>query len=397
MSFGTPEYIYVTYGELVVQDMVELLLDSPFPNKAPIDTDTPWKLGIDHDYISMLKESFRFDIEWSWEELERKIVKFSNYMVHYEHEGDVLDLHYVHIKSRRGDGIPLILLHGWPGTFFDFYKVIEPLIDPPLPDLPSFDVVVPSLPGYFRSTLPRRDGWNLVDIARLFNGLMASVLGMFPDSCSLMHFNMFYVESPGFAVMPQSSDSQKKQAEDGESKFGYFAIQATKPFTIGLAIASSPLAMLTYIGEKIYGWSDPRLLDPGDHIMDTVTVALYYLSDCFATSVVMYNQNITLIRELGLPASEGHFLLKNKFGYSIFPYEIGRAPKEDIGSIWTTCVHQRSEIQTQITHKQALQTLTELIYGLLEHQRGGHFPAVDNPEAFVCDLRDFFGEHWSRA
>ncbi|EJD07879.1 alpha/beta-hydrolase [Fomitiporia mediterranea MF3/22] len=391
MAFDTPKRIEVKYDESEVQGVLALLKASPFPDKAPIDTDTPWKLGIDYDYLKMLKE--RFETEWSWKTLEKKIAKFENYTVHYEYKGDVLDLHYVHVKSQRSNAIPLILLHGWPGSFFDFHKVIEPLTNPPGPDLPAFDVVVPSLPGYFLSTLPRRDGWNLVDIARLFDGLMTSVLGyrkytgqggdwgsfiirimanMFPDSCSLVHFNMFYVESSSSSDISRLSESEKKYAERWNEKrattFGYLSLQTTKPFTIGSAIASSPLAILAYIGEKIYGWSDPDLIDPQD-LLDTV--ALYYLSGCFPTSVIMYNQSGTLLRKMFLPATEGHFLIKNKFGYSVFPYESARAAKVDV------------------------ETFGPLAY-IKEHESGGHFPALDSPEALVNDLREFFGEHWSR-
>lgn len=113
MAFSTPKRIEVKYDQVAVQNMLALLKASPFPTKAPIDADTPWKLGMDYEYLKKLKSIF--ENEWTWESLEQKISKFDNYLVHYEHEGDSLDLHYLHVKSPRNDAIPLILLHGWPG------------------------------------------------------------------------------------------------------------------------------------------------------------------------------------------------------------------------------------------------------------------------------------------
>lgn len=130
--------------------MLDLLKAAPFPDKAPIDTE-PWKLGIDYNYLKNLKT--HFETKWSWVSLEKRIAHYNNYIVHYENCGDSLDLHYVYARSVRSDAIPLLLLHGWPGmyiflvsillptlhrgTFFDFHKVVEPLINPPNAKLPA--------------------------------------------------------------------------------------------------------------------------------------------------------------------------------------------------------------------------------------------------------------------
>ncbi|KAL5498683.1 hypothetical protein ACEPAH_2038 [Sanghuangporus vaninii] len=392
MSFNVPERIDIKYDASQVQRMLSLLQAAPFPDRAPIDADTPWKLGIEYEYLKKLKTTFQ--TQWSWDTLEKKIAKFDSYIVHYESDGDILDLHYVHVKSPRADAIPLILLHGWPGTFFDFHKIIEPLTNPPSSSVPAFHVIVPSLPGYFLSTLPRRDGWGLVDTAKLFNGLMTSVLGyrqyvgqggdwgsyilrilgsLFPESVLLMHFNMFRTP-PAKNADPSSYTEIEKRVVARRQEFsatgtGYFEIQKTKPFTIGIAIASSPLAVLAYIGEKIYSWSDPERVEIQD-ILDTV--ALYILSGSFVTSVVIYNQGKE--RAEIVAGAEGKWALKNKFGFSAFPFEIGGAPKCDIVPYGPLVYYKVS----------------------IEHSNGGHFPALDNPTEFVSDLREFFGEHWVR-
>ena len=118
MSFGVPQYIQVTFSPAEIENMLNLSKAAPFPDKSPIDCSTPWKLGVDHQYLKNLKT--KFETEWSWETLEKKIAKYDNYLIHYENGADVLDLHYVHVKSSRSDAIPLMLLHGWPGTVTPF-------------------------------------------------------------------------------------------------------------------------------------------------------------------------------------------------------------------------------------------------------------------------------------
>ncbi|KAL5483596.1 hypothetical protein ACEPAI_8828 [Sanghuangporus weigelae] len=392
MMLSAPRRIDAAFSDTAVRGMLALLKASPFPEKAPIDSSHPWKLGIDYEYLKKLK--YIFETEWSWESLQKRILKFDHYLVHCERDGDGFDLHYIHAKSPRSDAIPLILLHGWPGTFFDFHRIIETLTNPEKPDLPAFHVVVPSLPGYFLSTLPRRSNMSIDHIAAILNELMTTVLGyknyvgqggdwgsmilrmmgsMFPDQLSLTHYNMFYTGVAPDNDLSRYSESEKKFlkrfSEVKDTEFGYLVIQTTKPFTIGFAIASSPLAILTYIGDKIYGWSDPELLNPLD-IIDTT--ALYYLSGSFATSVMMYYQSAVQLMDLAAPASEGKFLLKNKFGFSAFPYELGRAPRK------------------------VLETYGPLVY-LKEHSSGGHFPSLDSPKEFMTDLREFFGGHWESA
>ncbi|KAL5505055.1 hypothetical protein ACEPAH_7718 [Sanghuangporus vaninii] len=386
MAFGIPERIQVKYKNEAVQNMLSLLQDSPFPDKSPIDANAPWKLGMDVEYLKKLK--YMFLTEWSWSSLEKKIAQYDNFVVHYEHGGDALDLHFVHAKSPRSDAVPLMLLHGWPGTFFDFHKVVEPLTDPKDPETPAFHVVVPSLPGYILSTLPRRETWSLTDTAKVFNELMTSVLGYqkyvaqggdwgsmilrimastYPESVSLAHFNMFVSPIPPEFDKSTFSEHEKRMLKRTEETratgFGYFMLQSTKPFTVGYAVASSPLAALAYIGEKIYSWSDPDLVDPQD-ILDTV--ALYYLSGSFPTSVMIYYASTKEFPAFRLPASEGKFSLKNKFGFSAFPYELSCYPKV------------------------VLATYGPLVYHK-EHSSGGHFPALDCPNDYISDLREFVG------
>ena len=114
MTFGTPEFTHITYNDDTVEKMKLLCRLSALPEKAPISSAKPWEMGIEFSYLQSLRT--KFENEWSWKELEKKINKYENYMVRFKDGMDDLDLHFVHAKSPRKDAIPLILLHGWPGT-----------------------------------------------------------------------------------------------------------------------------------------------------------------------------------------------------------------------------------------------------------------------------------------
>jgi len=138
-----------------------------------------------------------------------------------------------------------------------------------------------------------------------------------------------------------------------------------QPSTIGYAIGASPLSLLAYIGEKIQGWSDPSTSDVDDLL---ATVAIYYLTDCFSTSVMIYNQSAKHRARLSTyEGSRGK--MKSTIGYSAFPFEIGGSPRSWIAR----CANL---VQYNI------------------HAKGGHFPALDNPDALVEDVRNLVSSHW---
>jgi len=168
---------------------------------------------------------------------------------------------------------------------------------------------------------------------------------LYSSQVPLLHFNMFHCP-PNPGVDPRAFTESERKALARREEFmktgsGYGEIQSTKvnlhlflpfpssslfdhpqtqPFTIGLALATSPLSLLAYIGEKMYAWSDPTTLDPAD-VLDTV--ALYYLSSCFATSVLIYNQSKQVVREeMALPRPDGErqdkWQVGSKIGFTLF-------------------------------------------------------------------------------
>lgn len=147
MSFSTPEVFNISekYDSTAVQRMLDLLRVSPLPEVSPLDAE-PWKFGTDLAWLKNLKN--KFETQWDWGTLEKKISRYDQFLVNYQEGSDELDLHYVHVKSPRSDAIPIILLHGWPGTFLDFYPIVNALTNPSSKDLPASVQV--------RSTVPKR-------------------------------------------------------------------------------------------------------------------------------------------------------------------------------------------------------------------------------------------------
>ncbi|KAF8578233.1 alpha/beta-hydrolase [Ramaria rubella] len=390
-----PIFLDIKFDINIATSLKTLLLSTDLPDEPPISRIPEWELGIHLPWLAQLKHMLEGK-DWRVDDLEHRINSWPNYIVRMkatEDEGDdeELDLHFMHVRSKHANAIPLLLLHGWPGTFWDFHKVIETLTNPP-DGQPAFHLVIPSLPGYFLSKHSRRYDWSLVDSACLIHRLMVVVLGysrycgqggdwgsyilraigsLYPFHAPVLHFNMFRCP-PVIGLDPETAftESEKKALERSRefqrTGRGYNEIQSTRPFTIGIALSTSPLALLAYIGEKFYAWSDPHTLDPAD-VLDTV--ALYYLSRCFATSVMIYHQSHQVRKEMTLPQNDGMWKVGSKIGFTLFPYEIGASPRVYIKAVGQLVFYKERSV-------------------------GGHFPALDNPEGLVEDLREFIGVNW---
>ena len=161
--------------------------DYELPEKE-IVPNAGWGYGVELDWVKSLKRAWLE--EYDWRKVEAEINRYflpapnlppyltsrpyswSNYKV--EIEG--VNLHFVHQRSSRPDAVPLLLVHGWPGSFYEFHNIIEPLTNPP-EGQPAFHVIIPSVPGFGFSSTPQKQGWNVTDTARILNTLATEVLG----------------------------------------------------------------------------------------------------------------------------------------------------------------------------------------------------------------------------
>ncbi|KAH8919531.1 alpha/beta-hydrolase [Atractiella rhizophila] len=350
-----------------------------------------WDHGSPTAWLSALKEQWL--TKFSWREHEKEINSYQHFTTKIEN----VTLHFIHEKSKHQNSVPVLLLHGWPGSFLEFLPVIRPLQQVgsnPQGDQVSFDVIVPSLPGFGFSSLPSTE-WTNEDTARVLNTLMVDVLGYdtyatygtdwggdpayylysdYPSSvkASLFTFLPFIpltLEQTQAANV--SLDTFEKFALNQGAIFnavgtGYLVEQTTKPNTIGLALHDSPMGQLAWIGEKLVSWSDPQFgVAPSTWTNDTILswVSLYFLTDTFLSSTWIYTANGASTR----PSYDDLEKIPTApMGMSNFKYNVAAWPKAYAAKVGNLTFYT-------------------------ENERGGHFPGIDNPKALASDLRQLAG------
>ncbi|CAI9627151.1 unnamed protein product [Alternaria burnsii] len=333
------------------------------------------RFGVSRKWLSDAKDYWLN--KYDWRAQEKHINSFPNYKMQIE---DV-DLHFVAVFSEKKDAIPIIFMHGWPGSFIEFLPMLTLVKEKyPAKDLP-YHLIVPSLPGYTLSTVQSTDKeWKLEDTSRVLNQLMLNLgfdkylaqggdVGSFTsqqmnrsyDSCVGMHLNMLTgLSQPNENT---SMNALEKESLDRSIKWratgmAYALEHSTRPSTIGNVLASNPLALLAWIGEKFLQWTDE---DPS---LDTILtdISLYWFTESFARSIYPY-------REL-FGAGAKDFKQNNKpVGFSFFPYELAPGIKSII----------EKEVNL-VFYKQ--------------HERGGHFAALEKPKELLEDVEEFVSKAW---
>ncbi|MEL7109338.1 MAG: epoxide hydrolase family protein [Pseudomonadota bacterium] len=345
-----------------------------------------WQLGMS---TPVMKEMQAYWLEqYDWRATEAELNKHP----HFTAEIDGLPIHFLHIVGEAKGKRPLLLTHGWPGSFFEFYDAIGPLAFPSQQGgrvADAFDLVIPSLPGYGFSGKPNAPLGQRAT-ARLWNTLMQDVLGYDTylaqggdwggmvtswlgfdhgtvngkGGCKAIHLNMIgFRPTP---ATPQNEDEiawvQNSQAAM-QMEGSYFMQQATKPQTLAMSLMDSPMGTAAWILEKFHSWSD--LMD-GD-LLSVYTrdqlltnVMLYLVNDAIATSVWYY---AAFFGEGGPSLPEGE-RCETPTGFANFPGEpIYKPPPRS----WCDRAYN-------ITHWS-------------EMERGGHFAAMEAPDLFVEDVR----------
>ncbi|KAF5573293.1 epoxide hydrolase [Fusarium pseudoanthophilum] len=285
--------------------------------------------GIRLETLRSLRKELIEDFDWDTE--QQKLNKYAlGYRIrillltltytrlhHFTAEIENQTIHFIHQKSHNPKAIPLVLNHGWPGSFLEFIPLLEKLKD-------DFHLIIPSLPGFAFSSAPPPT-WTVDDTARLFNTLMTKVLGYpkyaaygtdwgscvayslyanFNTSVRLVHLSFLpfvplyraQLEAEGIKLSPLEEFEAQLAEEWATTGNAYYMEQATKPNTIGLALYDNPVGQLSWLAEKLIAWSDPRAGNPPsvlDHNEMLKTVALYYLTKSFASSVYIYYSNPT--------------------------------------------------------------------------------------------------------
>ena len=369
----TPFKVHVPQAAL--DDLKSRLGRTRFSEK---ETVTDWSQGVPLANARAVTDYWR--TKYNWRRFEQTI----NALPQFRTRIDGLNIHFIHVRSRHANALPIILTHGWPGSFFEFLEVIGPMTDPTAhggKPADAFDVVVPSLPGFGFSDKPTASGWRLPRIAAAWDVLMkrlgyrhyvaqggdwgAGVTTWMgkqrPDGLAAIHLNLpilFPPPPPGPGGYNDVEKAALAQLETyGTDGIGYAAIQGTRPQTIGYGLADSPAGQAMWIYEKFRAWSD-TVGDPFeaialDRILDDIT--LYWLTDTAASSARLYRESFYTDfkrMELALPVA-----------VSIFKGDLLTPPK-----VWGD------------------RTYSDLVYWN-DVPKGGHFAAFEQPALFVNEMR----------
>jgi pimeloyl-ACP methyl ester carboxylesterase len=334
--------------------------------------------------------------DYSWRKVEAQLNALPQFMTTI----DGLDIHFIHVRSRQPDALPLIITHGWPGSVLELVKVIGPLTDPAAhggrPE-DAFDVVLPSMPGYGFSGKPSGSGWGPERMGRAWAELMrrlgykryvaqggdwGSVVSdvmarQAPPGLLGIHVNMpaTVPEDIARAITcgeppPASLSDKEKDAYQALTNLytrgaGYGLMMVTRPQTIGYALEDSPAGLAAWIYDKFADWTftdgEPERILTLDEMLDDIS--LYWFTGTATSSARLYwennNNNFNAASqktaEIALPVA-----------VTVFPGEIYRAPKN-----W------------------AEQAYRKLVY-FKEVDKGGHFAAWEQPELFSKELRAAF-------
>ena len=331
--------------------------------------------------------------DYDWRACEARL----NALPQFKTGIDGVGIHFIHVRSRHENALPLIMTHGWPGSVIELLETVGPLTDPTAyggSAEDAFHLVLPSIPGYGFSAEPAELGWDSGRVAQAWAELMrrlgytryvaqggdqgAAVTDAMgrqgPEGLAGIHMNLL-VTALGGGAMPAETDQERAALEQTKTfratGFGYFLEQATRPQTIGYALLDSPVAlagwMLDHDTDAYYKIS--RAFTDGqpsggltrDHILDNITV--YWLTGTGASAARSYWESGQAQARAGGQAPPP---VKIPVGFTTFPGEIFRAPRS-----WV-----------------------ELGYPTLsyfhEAGKGGHFAAWEEPELFTTEIRAAF-------
>jgi pimeloyl-ACP methyl ester carboxylesterase len=332
--------------------------------------------------------------QYDWRALEAKL----NALPQFKTRIDGLDVHFIHVRSRTRDALPLIMTHGWPGSIVELLETVGPLTNPTAHGgraADAFHLVLPSIPGYGFSDQPTEIGWDAGRVARAWPELMrrlgytryvaqggdvgaavTDAMGrLAPAGLIGIHLNLLVTALGGVAGLPTNTPEEqaavKALVEFGTTGNGYLVEQSTRPQTIGYALLDSPVAlaawMLDHDTDSYLKISRAFLGGPPagnltrEHILDNIT--LYWLTGTGASAARAYWESA---RARALGGNQPPPPVKVPVGFTTFPGEIFQAPR----------------------------TWAELGYPTLSYfnkvDKGGHFAAWEEPELFASEVRAAF-------
>jgi pimeloyl-ACP methyl ester carboxylesterase len=376
-----PEAFALTIADEAIRDLQERLSRTRFPDQAP---GQPWAYGTDLSYMREIVQYWRTGFDWRAQEARL------NALPQYRVPLHGIDVHFLHVPGQGPNPCPLLLLHGWPGSVFEFLELIPRLTDPARfggDPADAFTVVVPSLPGFGLSFRPGQDRFGAEAIADCLADLMTEVLGYRRFAVQGGDWGAFIASRLGFAhagkllgihinllairrdpkMLTNPTDEERRFLDELsvwlKEEIGYQWIQGTRPQTLAYALTDSPAGLAAWVIEKFRAWSDcggdVESVFSKDQIL--ANISLYWFTGAIGSSFWPYYARM----HGPWPIPEGR-TVDVPTGYCQSPSEILRPPRSVAARMYTN-----------------IRRWTEL-------PRGGHFAAMEQPEALADEVRAFY-------
>ena len=383
MMAASPTPFQANVDDTVLDDLRDRLGRARFPDELE---DAGWAYGTQRAYLQELCDYWRDGFDWR--AAEAHLNAFNQFTLPI----DGIDLHFIHQRSPHEDATPLIISHGWPGSVFEFMKIIGPLSDPVAyggDKANAFHVVCPSLPGYGFSSAPRKPGFGIKQVAEVEMKLMAALgydhyiaqggdwgavssswLGAIDaEHCKGVHLNMPLARRPK-DVAPEKLTSGLTESDlvnleaaraFNRNETAYHRLQSTKPQSLGYGLHDSPVGLAAWILEKFHRWSDcdgnVELQFTKDELLANIT--LYWVTGTITSSMRLYYET-TKAGHSGPPDQ----YVQTPTAVALFPKELVLPPRR-----W-------AENYFNIVRWTPM-------------PRGGHFAALEEPDMLVEDIRAF--------
>jgi pimeloyl-ACP methyl ester carboxylesterase len=372
----------IAVEDAVLDDLRARIRTTRWPDEVP---GIGWDQGTEPGFMREVLDHWADGFDWR--ECERELNGFN----HFRAEVGGVRIHFVHERALTGDGIPLILTHGWPSSFVELLPLVPLLTDPGSNGIqgPAFDIVIPSLPGYGFSERPARTGVTTRYTAGLWHELMRGLGyerygaqgGDFGAGVAtfmalekperMLGIHLSNLENPPYSG-PGSrplSDAERNYLEENgrwaDAERGYSAIQSTKPQTLAYALNDSPAGVAAWILEKWRSWTDsggdPRQRLDLDFLLTNVT--LYWVTESIASSIRDYYDNRWFADPIG--------------------------PEDFVTVPTAIAVFGHHHVSEGVPPREWAERLYD-VRRWTPMPRGGHFAPVEEPELLARDIAEFF-------
>jgi len=363
-----------------VDDLRQRLRLTRWP--VALDADS-WEDGTSLAFLQELHAYWKDHFDWRAQEARL------NALPHFIAEIDDLSIHFIHQSGNGPSPLPLVITHGWPGSFFEMEKIIPMLADPGAygaDPADAFHVVVPSLPGYGFSQAPGSTGIGPYEISGLWLKLMQSLgyenfclqggdIGAavsswlayrFPENTTALHLNYIpgsFRPPLGAGQLPISTEEQAfldRAAQWADKEGAYAHMHGTKPQTLAYALTDSPIGLAAWIGEKFSAWSDGDIRTTFSLDALLTEISIYWFSGTLHSSLRLYKESRN--RPMHFKANER---ILPPLGLAHFAKELPLPPRSWVERVYN--VRRWSELPN-----------------------GGHFAAMEQPELLAEDIRAYF-------